>query len=81
MVRTVASRLLLTLGQVRNVGENCFPQCNRFVEKESSCCESFCGAAGACCKLGDAKSATFEACFYGKIGCPHGHCCVAAHHD
>jgi len=67
---------------VKNVGQNCYPACHRTMSvDESSCCPDFCGSAGACCKLNDPESRNSEACFYGRIGCPHGHCCVAAHHD
>jgi hypothetical protein len=61
--------------EVLNVGKNCFQACRR-----ESCCADFCGSAGACCKLGDPRSKASEACFYGRVGCPNGHCCVAAHH-
>jgi hypothetical protein len=67
--------------EVLKIGEDCFPACSRSMEDSNdTCCRSFCGAAGACCKKGAPDSLQSEQCSFGELGCAHIHCCVRAHY-
>ena len=57
---------------VNNLGADCWIGCSGV----QGACPGFCGADGACCKVGAVGSPA--ACGSGTQGCPNIHCCVAA---